>query len=40
VDKLKEKSRFWNLKEEELDHTLWISGFGRDYEHVARQTTE
>jgi hypothetical protein len=28
---LKEKRRYWKLKEEALDRTLWRTGFGRDY---------
>jgi hypothetical protein len=40
LDDLKEKRRYWQLKEEELDRTLWITRFGRDYGSVVRQTTE
>jgi hypothetical protein len=27
----KEKRRYWKLKEEALDRTLWITRFGRGY---------
>jgi hypothetical protein len=37
---LKEKRRYWKLKEEALDHTLWRTHFGRGYGPVIRQTTE
>jgi hypothetical protein len=37
---LKEKRRYWKLKEEALDRTLWRTRFGRDYGPVVRQTTE
>jgi hypothetical protein len=37
---LKEKRRYWKLKEEALDRTLWITSFGRGYGPVVRQTTE
>jgi hypothetical protein len=40
VDDLKEKRRYWKLKEEALDRTLWRTRFGRSYGPVARQTTE
>jgi hypothetical protein len=40
LDDLKEKRRYWKLKEEALDRTLWGSHFGRDYGPVVRQTTE
>jgi hypothetical protein len=36
---LNEKRRYWKLKEEALDHTLWRTRFGRGYEAVVRQTT-
>jgi hypothetical protein len=36
LDDLKEKRRYWKLKEEALDRTLWRSHFGRGY----GQTTE
>jgi hypothetical protein len=28
---LKEKRRYWNLKEEALDRSLWRTGFERGY---------
>jgi hypothetical protein len=37
---LKEKKRYWKLKEEALDRTLWRTRFGRGYGPVVRQTTE
>jgi hypothetical protein len=40
LDDLKEKRRYWKLKEEALDHTLWRTRFGRGYGPVLRQTTE
>jgi hypothetical protein len=36
----KEKKRYWELKEEALDRTLWRTRFGRGYGPVVRQTTE
>jgi hypothetical protein len=36
---LKEARRYWKLKEEAQDHTLWRTRFGRGYGPVARQTT-
>jgi hypothetical protein len=30
-DDLKEKRRYWKLKEEALDRTLWRTRFGRGY---------
>jgi len=38
-DKLKEKRRYWTLKEEALDCTFWRSGFGRGRGTSAMQTT-
>ena len=35
LDDLKETRRYWKLKEEALDHTLWS---GREYGPVVRQT--
>jgi hypothetical protein len=32
--------RYWKLKEEALDRTLWRTRFGRGYGPVVRQTTE
>jgi hypothetical protein len=40
LDDLKEKKRYWKLKEEALDSTLWRTHFGRVYGPVVRQTTE
>jgi hypothetical protein len=40
LEDLKEKSRYWKLKEEALDRTLWRTRFGRDYGPVVRQTAE
>jgi hypothetical protein len=40
LDDLKEKRRYWKLKEEELDRTLWGTCVGRSYGPVLRQTTE
>jgi hypothetical protein len=37
---LKEKRRYWKLKEEALDRTLWRTCFGRGYGPVVRQTAE
>jgi hypothetical protein len=40
LDDLKEKKRYWKLKEEALDRTLWRTRFERGYGPVVRQTTE
>jgi hypothetical protein len=40
LDDLKEMKRYWKLKEEALDRTLWRARFGRGYGPVVRQTTE
>jgi hypothetical protein len=40
LDDLKKKRRYWKLKEEALDRTLWRSRFGRGYGPVVRQTAE
>jgi hypothetical protein len=40
LDDLKEKRRYWKLKEEALDRILWITRFGRGYGPVVRRTTE
>jgi replicative superfamily II helicase len=40
LDDLKEKRRYWKLKEEALDRTLCRTRFGRVYGLVVRQTTE
>jgi hypothetical protein len=37
---LKEKRRYWKLKEEALDRTLWRTRFGRGYGPVVRQTAK
>jgi hypothetical protein len=40
LDDLKEKRRYWKLKEEALDRHQWRTRFGRGYGPVVRQTTE
>jgi hypothetical protein len=40
LDDLKEKRRYWKLKEEALDRTMWRTRFGRGYGPVVRQTAE
>jgi hypothetical protein len=40
LDDLKEKRRYWKLKELALDRTLWITHFERGYGPVVRQTAE
>jgi hypothetical protein len=40
LDDLKEKRRYWKLKEAALDRTQWRTRFGRGYGPVVRQTTE
>jgi hypothetical protein len=40
LDDLKKKRRYWKLKEEALDCTLWRTHFGRGYKPVIRQTAE
>jgi hypothetical protein len=40
LDDLKEQKRYWKLKEEALDRTLWRTRFGGGYGPVVRQTTE
>jgi hypothetical protein len=40
LDDFKEKRKYWKLKEETTDHTLWKTPFGRGYGPVIRQTTE
>jgi hypothetical protein len=37
LNDLKEMRRYWKLEEEVLHHTIWRSGFGRDYESVILQ---
>jgi hypothetical protein len=39
LDDLKETKRYWKLKEEAEDRTLWRNQFRRGYGPVARQTT-
>jgi hypothetical protein len=39
-DDLKENRRYWNLKEEALNRTLWKTGFGRDCGLFRKQTRE
>jgi hypothetical protein len=38
LDALKEKRRYWKLKEEAIDRTMWRTHFGRGYGPVVRQT--
>jgi hypothetical protein len=40
LDDLKEKRRYWNLIEEELDHTDWRTCFGTDSGTLSRQTIQ
>jgi hypothetical protein len=40
LNDLKEKRRYWKLKEEALDRIVWGTRFGRGYGPVVRQTTE
>jgi hypothetical protein len=40
LDGLKEKSGYWTLKEEALDHTLWRIRFGRGRGPVIRRAAE
>jgi hypothetical protein len=40
LDDLKEERRYWKLKEEALDRTVWRTRFGRGYGPVVRQTTQ
>jgi hypothetical protein len=40
LDDLKEKIRYWKLKEEALGRIVWRTRFGRGYRPVVRQTTE
>jgi hypothetical protein len=37
---LKEKRKYWKLREEALDRTLWRTGSGRGCGPVVRQTTQ
>jgi hypothetical protein len=38
LDDLEEKIRYYHLKEEALDRTMWRAGFGRGFGSVVRQT--
>jgi hypothetical protein len=40
LDGLKEKRRYWKLKEEAPDRNIWRTCFGRGYGPVVRQTAE
>jgi hypothetical protein len=40
LDDLMEKRRYWKLKEEALDRSIWRTRLGIGYEPVVRQTTE
>jgi hypothetical protein len=40
LDGLKEKRRYWKLKQKALDRTVWRTRFARGYGPVVRQTTE
>jgi hypothetical protein len=40
LDDLKEKRRYWKLKEEAQNRTVWRTRSGRGYGPVERQTTE
>ena len=40
LDDLKEKRRYWKLKEEALDRTMWGIRFGRGYGPVVRRNAE
>jgi len=40
LDDLKETGRYWKMKEEVLDCTVWRTEFGRGYGSVVRQTAE
>jgi hypothetical protein len=40
LDDLKGKRGYWQLKEEELDRSLWRIPFGRGYAPVAKHTTQ
>jgi len=39
LDNLQETRRYWKMKEEALDLTLWRSQYGRGYGLIVRQTT-
>jgi hypothetical protein len=40
MDDLKKTRGYCKLKVEEVDHTVWRTGFGRDCGPVVRQATE
>jgi hypothetical protein len=40
MDDLKEKRRYWKLKEEAPHHSLWRAHSGRGYVPVAKQTVD
>jgi hypothetical protein len=40
LDDLKEKRRYWKLKEEALDRTQWRTRFGRGYGPIIKQARE
>jgi hypothetical protein len=40
LDDIKERRRYFHLKEEALDRTMWRARFGRDFGPVIRQTTK
>jgi hypothetical protein len=40
LDYLKEKKRYWELKQEALDPILWRTRFGKGYGPALRETTE
>ena len=40
LDVVKEKRRYWKMKEEALDRTLWRTVFGRDFGAVVRQAAK
>jgi hypothetical protein len=40
LDDFKKKRRYWKVKKEALDRTLWRTRFGRGYGPVVRQITE
>jgi hypothetical protein len=40
LDDLKERRRYFHLKEEALDRTMWRAHFGRGFGPVVRQTAE
>jgi hypothetical protein len=40
LDDLKERRRYFHLKEEALDRTMWRAGFGRGFAPVVRQTNK